>query len=93
MKSEWRQYSEWVDNFDNLVETQDRAKLDHVLPKELVRSVLENSNIVVFRAGEMLFSSRRDSSNESLPASKAFEMFGGSVIEDVFERGSVRVSY
>jgi hypothetical protein len=37
-KPQWQEFAAWLENDAALVKTQDRAKLDYVLPEDLVRT-------------------------------------------------------
>jgi hypothetical protein len=52
---------------------------------------MERGCIVLFKSEHSLMSSRRSASDTPLTISEAYEAFGGTVVEDVFEYGSVQI--
>jgi hypothetical protein len=47
-KSEWQEFAAWLNNWDALVDTQDRTKSDYVVPEDLVLSALAHSQRMCF---------------------------------------------
>lgn len=43
VRPEWAQFHEWFNRIDQIITSQDRAKLDFELPPEFVRQVLAQS--------------------------------------------------
>jgi hypothetical protein len=92
-KPEWRFVAEWIDDIKSLVASQDRSKLDCLLPEKLVRAALRKSQIRLYLSRDKILRSRRHSFwDGSLSAVKAFDRFGGDAMEDALEKGSVTVA-
>ncbi len=91
LRSDWRFIGEWAEQFNALVETQDRAKLDYELPDDFVRLVLMQSNLTYYLSKDgWLRSYRMSSDDEALSTIAAFK-YGGFAIEDAFEKGCIKV--
>lgn len=91
-KPEWRAYQAWYINFDTLVTTQDRDKLDAVMPDNLVQEVLGLSEQKLFSFEGWLRPRRVCDEDIELSVLEAFEKFGPNAIDDAFERGSTKVN-
>lgn len=87
----WPEYAEWYSRFDVILENQEREKLDTTLPDDLVYSALKISKLLMYRSENTLLSSKRSPNDRAVPVEVAYAKFGGSVIEDVFERGSANI--
>ncbi|WP_308915898.1 hypothetical protein [Jannaschia sp. LMIT008] len=87
----WRGYGAWLRDFDAIVNEQDRAKLDASMPDDLVRAALREAGIAVYRSGRTLRSRRAAETDRVVPAEEVFDSYGGDVVEEIFERGSVQV--
>jgi hypothetical protein len=72
-------------NWKALVNTQNRGKLDYVLPEDLVLSALAHSKRLYFLFNDGIMRSRR-ASPEDVPISlaEAYRRFGGDALEDTF---------
>jgi hypothetical protein len=89
---DWAVYGKWVDDLTDICHAQDRAKLDHTLPNGFVRKVLTGSSQRVFYSSGQLRSYRFGPSDEQLSLVEAFDRFGGTALEEAFEKGSVSVT-
>jgi hypothetical protein len=91
-KPEWQEFAGWLENWKTLVEIQDRAKLDYVLPEDLVLSALGHSKQMCFLSNAGIMRSRR-ASPDDVPVSlaEAYRRYGGDALEDTFEYGSIAV--
>ena len=89
-RAEWYEYAEWGRKVDELVRTQDRAKLDFELPDAYVRGVLHDCSLVFYRGKDGWLRSYRlrPDDTERSPL-EAYEEYGGSALEDALEKGSV----
>jgi len=91
-KPQWREFAAWLGNWDALVDTQDRAKLDYVLPDDLVLSVLERSDLLCFLSNNGVMRSWRFSPVDvSISLAEAYRRYGGDALEQAFEYGSIAV--
>jgi hypothetical protein len=89
---EWKYVVAWLDEFDNLVETQDRTKLDAELPNELVRASFGRSKIKFYLSKNgWLRSYRKSKSDKELSAIETYDRFGGEAMDQASEYGSVKV--
>jgi hypothetical protein len=84
--------------YDELVRTQDRAALDSPLPVELTREIARRCDRLQFYFCAATGSLRRampglaaDAGAITLTALDVHDRFGGSIIEEVLEYGSVTV--
>jgi hypothetical protein len=88
----WKQFVIWFEDFGKLVHAQDRSKLDYELPDGMVRLALAHSEEVCFLSKDgWLRSWRMSPDDELLPALEVYQRYGGDVLEDVFEKGVVRI--
>ncbi len=91
-RKEWKKFGEWCEHFNEFVKTQDREKLDYVLPDDYVVAVLAASDIKCFRSEDGWIRSWQLSPGDlPLTAVEVYRKFGGSVLEAIFESGSVHV--
>ena len=88
----WADYLAWSADFDRLVQTQDRSKLDTQLPDEACRHVLAGSTATYYLSGGYLRVARRDPSDQTMSSVDVFDRYGGSALEDVNEAGLTQVS-
>ncbi len=89
---DWGKFNHWYTEFDSLVDQQSRTVLDTVIPGSLARTVASRSTQTFSLTSDgTLRLARSDSDGETLAAIDVLERFGGAVIEDVREYGSVRV--
>src|SRR5262245_1874839 len=98
-RAAWREpYLGWYEAFDELVGREDRDVLDAFVPLELSREVARLSGLI------FLFSPRHGILRESWPeggldpgpltemtAVEVHDRFGGWVVEEIYEFGSLRV--
>jgi len=92
--AEWRFVAEWLAQYDTIVDTQDRAKLDHELADHLVRITLGNSDLKCYLSNDgWLRSWRMSQDDKLLSALEAFDKYGGVALEEACEKGSVEVSH
>ncbi|MEZ5960715.1 MAG: hypothetical protein R3C30_09880 [Hyphomonadaceae bacterium] len=88
-RPDWTHFEQWFLRIEQLVDSQDREKLDAELPDEFVRVVLTSVDIPfrVDHEGWVRGANRSDSKSECLSALEAFERFGGEILEDALEKG------
>jgi hypothetical protein len=86
----WKLYELAAENFDGLVQTQNRAVLDAIVEHEFVVAVLGQlqSNLYLSSNG-WLRSRRSDVSDQEISVLEAYERYGGTVVEEVYEKGPV----
>ena len=86
------EFSTHYANFDALVASQNRDVLDAALPDDLVSPVATRSTQTFsLSADGLLRSAQYASDGQIISAIDVVNRFGGSVIEEVLERGSSRV--
>lgn len=85
----WQNFKNDLAIIDDLITRQDRSKLDQEIPESLMIEALEqlDSTFVIKRNHLML----ADAGEQGLSAVEVARRFGGSIIEDVQEYGSVPV--
>jgi len=89
----WSEFADWIAQFDALVRSQDRKKLDYLMPDELVTRALDQSGLVCFLSKNGWLRSWRMSPEDSeLSATEAYRRYGGEVVERVFDNGVSAVS-
>ncbi len=91
---QWSQpYGEWYNNLDQLVQSQDRTKLDAEIPEKLLAEVSTAvGDRLVFFSGEGWIRNRRvDPADTKMTVLEVAMKYGGSVIEEVLEYGSCKV--
>jgi len=88
-------YGEWFGNIDNLVENQDREKLDSEVPEELVLEVArEIGNSLILYLGKGYLRSRHHSTTDiELDALQVIQSYGGEALEEVLEKSIVEVKH
>ena len=89
---DWGQFGDWYTRFESIVAAQDRLVLDEPVPDALVHAVasLSAQEFQLTPDGTLRIASD-DCDGEVLSAVDVLERFGGAVIEEVHEFGSVRV--
>lgn len=88
---EWREYAEWLRNVDQLVQQGDRTRLDHELPDELCRTVLESVSTRYQVSEGYIRVARLEPTAGELSALQVFDRYGGSFLEGVNEAGLASV--
>ena len=88
----WAQYLAWAADFDRLVQTQDRSTLDSEVSDDAARHVLAGSRATYFLSNGYLRTNRLDPGDQTMNSVDVFDRYGGSLLEDVNERGAVPVS-
>jgi hypothetical protein len=90
-KPEWTVYREWYRNEDQIVQVQDRSKLDAEMPDDACLHVLSASQTKYYLSGGYLRFRRFSPSDRELSAMDAFKLYGGSSLEEAREYGLVEI--
>ncbi len=89
---DWAEFGDWYARFESIVADQDRITLDTPVPDALARAVASRSSQTFQLTSDgTLCIACGDSDAEKLSAVDVLERFGGAVIEDVHEYGSVQI--
>jgi len=89
-KPQWQEFAACLENWNALVDTQERAKLDYVLPEDVVLSVLERSELRCFLSHNRVMRSWQFSPvDASISLADAYRRYGGNALEEAFECGSI----
>ena len=84
----WSEFANWLNQYEALVRTQDRKKLDCVIPDAFVMRVLDQSELVCFLSKDgWLRAWRMSPEDMSISATEAYKRYGGDIIERVFNNG------
>ena len=93
-KPEWTKFKNYYENFNELVNEQNRNNLDEIVPIELTKELCSNSNLkfYLYSNGKQLnlrinklFTNRKC---QQLTSLEVFKQFGGEFIEETIEKGS-----
>lgn len=87
----WSRYLAAVNDFDRLVDAQDRSTLDAEVPDDACLQVLSGSRAVYFLADGFVRTTKRSPDDQQLSAAEVFSRYGGSFLEDVNESGLAAV--
>lgn len=90
LAEKWPEFYEWYSNYNSLVREQDRKKLDTVIPDALAEEVLSKIPEVLYRSGDHLCSYPLGENSE-VSYLEVYHKFGGSIIEEVLEKGSAKI--
>ena len=97
-KEEWHYLTTWFSDIVEYYNRRDRSVLDAELPEDFVKKVLEESGIVCYKYGDdfmfgdgLIGSYKYDGSKE-VSAIEVYLQYGGDVLEQVFDRGAVKVN-
>ena len=87
------EFSDHYASYDAIVTSQNRAILDSIVPYDLVCFVASRSTqtFLLSRDGMTLRSSNHALGGIPISAIDVVNQFGGSIIEEVHEKGSARV--
>jgi hypothetical protein len=91
-RPEWGQYLDWWRREDSLINNQERDKLDRELPDELCRHILAPSSARYRISNGHLQRVPANSAEPTYSAVEIYDRYGGSVLEEVKEKGSARVA-
>src|SRR5260370_13475651 len=81
-KPQWQEFAAWLENWEALVDSQDRTKLDYLVPDDLVLSALARTDLVCFVSNDGVMTSRRFSPGDmSIPVPEAYRRYGGHRFE------------
>ena len=87
---EWTEFKEIHDNYTDIVNKQEKMKLNRIVPDELARAVVSKLKLRFVLRGDNLRLAP-DGEEGDLSAMDVVDRFGGEVIEEVLEKGSFRV--
>lgn len=87
----WREFEAIYQNYTQLVETQNREKLDRPVPSELASAVFSKLSFRFVLNKENLRLAP-DGEESGIPAIDVLRRFGGKAVEEVLEKGSIKVS-
>ena len=92
-QDEWKFISDWLSNYDKLVEIQDRSKLDYQLPDHFIREVLKNVNLPYYISHDAIWlrSWKALDDDSLITALDAFDRYGANAMEEAIEFGSFKV--
>lgn len=88
----WRKYFAYLQDFDFLVMCQDRAALDEVIPEDLAREAMAASGLWYHVQNNNLYECGPEAEG-AMSGLVAYNRFGGTVLEDVREKGCFPLSW
>ncbi|MCA9007091.1 MAG: hypothetical protein KDA70_17585 [Planctomycetaceae bacterium] len=88
---QWNEYLELYNLFGDLVENQVRKKLDQIVPEELVIDVLKKHHENMYISEGCLRLRPLGSQDMKITLIEVFYKYGGENLEEVMERGSVKL--
>ena len=93
-KHEWKFITDWVKQYDSLINIQDRDKLDYELPDQFTQEVLELCDLLFYLSedGIWLRSWLTSPTDRILTARETFDRYGGKSMDEAIEYGSFKVS-
>lgn len=87
----WSAFKSTLENYDSIVQNQDRSKLDCEVPSELSNAILAKIEFrFVVRNGIARLSTEAE--KNTLSSAEIASVFGGEIIEEILEFGSASVS-
>lgn len=92
-RAEWRQFGEWWRHYDDLIDSQDRDKLDLELPDDYVRRVLSEVKLALYESqdGVWLRHPRFARTDHERSALEAYIRYGSEAIDVALEKGAARI--
>lgn len=88
--SSWKDYESLARDFRQIVNEQDRQKLDLILADGFVATVLVEADRFCYLGAEnQLRSWRFSTEDKELSFLDVFQRYGGDILEEVCEKGSV----
>jgi hypothetical protein len=92
-REEWSQFGEWWRHYDELIDAQDRERLDFELPHEYVREVSGDVRLALYESedGVWLRHPRFAPTDRELSAFEAYIKYGSDAIDTALEKGTTRV--
>ena len=88
----YSKYWNWHLDFDSLVNTQDRLKLDRKLPDELVLDVLKKHSGFLYVSKKYLRARRLYDEDVEISFIDAYLNYGGSSVEQAYTSGLVTIN-
>ena len=90
---QWSLYREWLANWSQIVDKQDRQILDAMVPEELARAAMTHlRDRFQVRNGYLHGCSKSFVPSDSISALEAYINFGGTTIETTLEKGIAKFS-
>src|SRR5260370_37397657 len=84
-KPQWQEFAAWLENWEALVDSQDRTKLDYLVPDDLVLSALARTDLVCFVSNVGVMRSRRFFPHGmSIPGPEAYRRDAGDIFVAAF---------
>lgn len=88
----WAHYAIWINDLSEIVNNQDREKLDSILDTTFVHSVLAGLQQSCYLGGDgTLRSWLFTPEDKSMSFLAVFNLYGGDILESVCEKGSVKL--
>lgn len=91
-ENKWKRYSKAYHKFEELVQNQQREILDEILPEELICSVLKQDKRQLYISDGYLRLQPSKDSDAMTSILSVYHQYGGKMLEDILEFGSVKVS-
>jgi len=93
LRPNWEKYILLVRDFDQLVQSQDRAALDSIVDADFSAAVLTNvKRDLYLSSDDWLRSWRFDHNDQLITILEAVTSYGADIVEDVYEKGSHKVT-
>jgi hypothetical protein len=92
-RPDWAQYLDWYHDFNRLVRTRDRTKLDAEIPEDACVHVLTELRMPYYEADTHIRLRRHNHTDKVRTAVDIYRRFGGTCLEDVNEFGLARIPY
>src|SRR5260370_36578314 len=81
-KPQWQEFAAWLENWEASVDSQDRTKLDYLVPDDLVLSALARTDLVCFVSNDGVMRSRRFSPHDiPMPAAAGCHRYAAARVE------------
>ncbi|SRR6266545_1012951 len=90
-RPEWAVYLDWYQDFDALVDQQDREKLDAIVPDKACVHVLARSRTMLYEGDAHIRTRRCEPTDRTVSMVDILTRYGGTFLEDVMEFGLARI--
>lgn len=91
-RASWHVFEYWMQDYGRIVASNDREKLDYVVPVELAEECLQlYPKLMFFSPDGHLRSFRATPDDEIISAVDAFRRYGGNAVHEAYEYGSYLV--
>lgn len=91
LDNKWNKFILWYKSFDDIVDKQDRSKLDSITPDDLCKEVFSLANTTYYVSGGYLRKLPMQSSDKTISVLEIFKKYGGTALEQIIEAGLVEV--